>query len=159
MNPLDFLVNDMMMPILGFFHSLTNSWGMAIIFLTLVIRGLIFPLSMKQYVSMKAMQELQPRLKELQAKYKDNRAKQQEETLKLFKQHKVNPVGGCLPLFVQIPIFFGLFRMLQSASELIKEVAKLKVGEAAELRVSRSGQEKTFKVPLGKMPSQPEGEK
>lgn len=103
-----------MLSILGFFYGITHSHGLAIIALTLVVRGLIFPLNMKQYVSMKAMQELQPRLKELQAKYKDNPQELNQAMMAFYKDHKVNPLGGCLPLLIQMPFLFALYGTLIS---------------------------------------------
>jgi YidC/Oxa1 family membrane protein insertase len=94
------------------------NWGVAIIGTTLIIRGLMWPITASAARSAKRMTKIQGPMKALQEKYKDNRNKLNEEMLKLFKENKVNPVGGCLPLFVQIPIFFGLFTMLRSASEL-----------------------------------------
>lgn len=99
-------------------HSFIGNWGVAIIATTVVIRTLMWPLTGMSTRAAKRMAKIQGPLKEIQEKYKDNRAKQQEETLKLFKQHKVNPLGGCLPLLIQMPIFFGLFSMLRTASEL-----------------------------------------
>lgn len=94
------------------------AWGWAIIGTTVLIRALMWPLTGAAARSAKRMARIQPELKAVQEKYKDNKARQQEETLKLFKAHKVNPVGGCLPMVVQIPVFFGLYTMLRSASEL-----------------------------------------
>lgn len=113
-NPLDILVSGMMMPILNFFYGITHSYGVAIIFLTLVIRGLIFPLSMKQYASMKAMQELQPKLKELQAKHKDNPQDLNKAVMAFYQENKVNPFGGCLPLLIQMPFLIALYSTLIS---------------------------------------------
>jgi YidC/Oxa1 family membrane protein insertase len=90
----------------------------AIVGTTLVIRSLMWPLTASAARSAKRMAKIQGPMKEIQEKYKDNKQKQQEAMLALFREHKVNPVGGCLPLFLQIPIFFGLFSMLRSASEL-----------------------------------------
>jgi YidC/Oxa1 family membrane protein insertase len=113
-NPIDWLVHGMMIPILDFFTGITHSYGLAIICLTLVIRGLIFPLSMKQYASMKAMQELQPKMKELQAKYKDNPQELNQALMSFYQENKVNPFGGCLPLLVQMPFLIALYSTLIS---------------------------------------------
>ncbi len=99
-------------------HSFIGNWGFAIIATTLVLRTAMWPLTGMGTRAAKRMAKIQGPLKEIQEKYKDNRTKQQEETIKLFKANKVNPLGGCLPLLVQMPIFFGLFSMLRSASEL-----------------------------------------
>jgi YidC/Oxa1 family membrane protein insertase len=99
-------------------HSLIPSYGIAIILLTLLIRILFWPLTHKSTDSMKRMQEIQPEIKALQAKHKDNPQKLQQETMKLYKEKKVNPMGGCLPMFVQIPVFIALFTVLRNAIEL-----------------------------------------
>ena len=105
---------DMMLAILNFFYGLTHSYGLAIILLTLVIRLLLHPLNHKQMVSMQRMQKLQPRLKVLQEKFGTDKAKLNEETMKLYKENKVNPAAGCLPLLVQLPILILLFRALMN---------------------------------------------
>lgn len=94
------------------------SWGWAIISTTVIIRVLMWPLTGMSTRAAKRMAKIQGPLKELQEKYKDNRQKLTEETMKLWKEHKVNPVAGCLPILLQMPIFFGLFSMLRTASEL-----------------------------------------
>jgi YidC/Oxa1 family membrane protein insertase len=94
------------------------NYGIAIILLTLIVRIIFWPLTHKGTESMKRMQELQPQLKELQAKYKDKPQKLQQETMALYRDNKVNPLGGCLPMLIQIPVFFALFNVLRSAVEL-----------------------------------------
>jgi len=89
-----------------------NSYGLAILLLTIIVRTLILPLTLKQYRSSKAMQALQPQMAEIKKKYKDNPQKQQEETMKLFQTHQVNPMAGCLPLLVQMPIFIALYNAI-----------------------------------------------
>ena len=95
-------------------NNITHNHGWSIIVLTLIFRVLIFPLTLKSMKSMKAMQALQPKIKEMQAKYKDDKERQAREQMKLFKEHGVNPMGGCLPLLLQLPIFILLFRVLRS---------------------------------------------
>lgn len=92
--------------------SLTGNFGVAIILLTLIIRGVMFPIAQKQFASMAAMRAIQPKLKALQERYKDDRPKLQQETMALYKQEGVNPLAGCLPILVQIPIFFALYKTL-----------------------------------------------
>ncbi len=99
-------------------HDKTGSWGIAIILLTIIVRTLIWPIMAKSQRSMKRMSKLQPLMKEIQAKYKDDQQKISAETMKLYKDYGINPVGGCLPIFLQIPIFFACLYMLQSAAEL-----------------------------------------
>lgn len=100
--------------ILTFFYSMTGSlgipnYGVAIILLTLVIKLILYPLTLKQVRGMKAMQELQPKMKELQEKYKGNPEKLNKEMALLYKESGVNPLSGCLPLLVQMPILMGIF--------------------------------------------------
>ncbi len=100
------------------FHAVIPNYGIAIILLTLLVRILFWPLTHKSTESMKRMQEIQPEIKALQAKHKETPQKLQQETMKLYKEKKVNPMGGCLPMFVQIPVFIALFTVLRNAIEL-----------------------------------------
>lgn len=117
-------MNPVMYPIkLGLLWGLTHfdlfgNYGIAILILTVIVRVLFWPLTHKSTESMKRMQELQPQIKALQAKYKDNPQRLQQETMKFYKENKVNPMGGCLPMLIQIPVFIALFRVLRSAIEL-----------------------------------------
>lgn len=104
--------------ILNFIHSIVNNWGFAIILLTLVVRGVMFPLTKAQYTSMAKMRLLQPKLMEIKEKFKDDRQKIGAETIKLYKAEKVNPLGGCLPLLIQMPIFIALYWTLMESTEL-----------------------------------------
>ena len=97
---------------------LIPNYGIAIILLTLIVRIIFWPLTHKGTESMKRMQALQPQLKTLQEKYKDKPQKLQQETMAMYRENKVNPLGGCLPMLVQIPVFFALFSVLRSAVEL-----------------------------------------
>lgn len=99
-------------------HRLVQNWGWTIILLTVFIKTLLWPLTSAQVRSTRGMSKLQQPLKEIQAKYKNNPKKVQAETLKLFRENRVNPAAGCLPIFFQIPIFLGLYFMLRTASEL-----------------------------------------
>ena len=99
-------------------YWLIPNYGVAIILLTLLVRVLFWPLTHKGTESMKRMQALQPKIKELQEKYRDKPQKLQQETMALYRDHKVNPLGGCLPMLVQIPVFIALFSVLRSAVEL-----------------------------------------
>jgi YidC/Oxa1 family membrane protein insertase len=102
-------------------HSVIPSWGWSIVIMTICIKTLFWPLSAKASRSQKRMAKIQGPMAELKEKYKDNPQKLQQETLKVFKENKVNPVAGCLPMLIQMPIFLGLFYMLRSASELRHE--------------------------------------
>lgn len=94
------------------------SWGLAIVLLTIFIRIIIWPLHNKSTRTMKRMGKLQPMMKDLREKYKDNPQKLNQETMKLYREYGVNPMGGCLPMLIQIPIFFGVFNMINAAVEL-----------------------------------------
>jgi YidC/Oxa1 family membrane protein insertase len=99
---------------LEYLYRLTGDWGVAIILLTVAIRILILPLTIKQTSSMYELQKIQPKIKALQEKYKGDKEKLQEETLKFYSENKVNPLGGCLPLLLQMPVFFALFSVLRT---------------------------------------------
>jgi len=94
------------------------AWGLSIIALTIIIRICIWPLHHKSTRTMKRMSKLQPIMKELREKYADDPTKMNQETMKLYRDYKINPMGGCLPMLLQIPIFFGYYKMLQFAVEL-----------------------------------------
>jgi YidC/Oxa1 family membrane protein insertase len=94
------------------------SWGLAVILLTLLVRGLLWPLTLKSTRQMKRMSLLAPQMKELQLKYKDDPQKMNAQVMGLYKKYGVNPISGCLPMLLQIPIFFGLYTMLRYAVEL-----------------------------------------
>jgi YidC/Oxa1 family membrane protein insertase len=100
--------------ILAFFFNVVPSYGVAIILLTVLVRLVLLPLTLRQTRSMQAMQRIQPQVKELQRKHKGNRQKMNEEMMKLYKEHQVNPLGGCLPLLLQLPVFIALFSVLRS---------------------------------------------
>jgi len=104
--------------LLTFFHGLVGNWGFAIILLTFAVRGAMYPLTKKQYTSMAKMRKLQPKMAELKERLGDDRQKMGAATMELYKKEKVNPLGGCLPLIFQMPIFIGLFWMLQESVEL-----------------------------------------
>ena len=98
---------------LAAFYALIPSFGVAIILLTIAVRILLLPLSIKQTKSMREMQVIQPEVKKIQQKYKNDRQKLNEETMKLYKEHGVNPFGGCLPLLMQMPLFIGLYQVVR----------------------------------------------
>lgn len=99
-------------------HSLIPSWGMTIIILTLIVKLVLWPLTTAQVRSSRKMAKIQEPLKKIKERYGDNPQKLQAETLKLFRDHKVNPAAGCLPVFVQIPIFLGLYVMLRTTADM-----------------------------------------
>ncbi len=100
--------------VLLFFHfNLGAPWWLAIAMLTIVVRTLMFPLTVKQVKSMRAMQDLKPEMDKIRAQYRDNRQKQQEEMMKLYQERNINPLGGCLPILVQMPVFIGIFYVIR----------------------------------------------
>lgn len=102
----------MLLVVLNYFYGITGDYGIAIILLTLAVRIVILPLTIKQIKSMHEMKKWQPKLKQLQEKHKGDRQKLNEEMMKFYSEHKINPFGGCLPLILQFPIFIALYRML-----------------------------------------------
>src|ERR671917_1045031 len=100
--------------VLLYFHEgLGAPWWLSIAMLTIVVRTLLFPLTVKQVRSMRAMQDLRPEMERIRAQYRDNRQRQQEEMMKLYQERNVNPLGGCLPILVQMPIFIGIFYLIR----------------------------------------------
>jgi YidC/Oxa1 family membrane protein insertase len=98
--------------------ALTGNFGVAIILLTVIVRALLFPIAQKQFASMAQMRAVQPKMKALQERYKDDKVQLQQQMAKLYKDEKVNPLAGCLPIFLQIPIFFALYKVLLIAIEM-----------------------------------------
>src|SRR3954453_8939310 len=106
---------DVAEAILRFYHDTVGvGWGFSIVLLTVTVRAAILPLTFKQVRSMQAMQRLQPKMKELQARYKDDKQRMNQELMKLYQEHQVNPLGSCLPLVLQLPFFLSLFYLQQS---------------------------------------------
>jgi len=116
-NKFAFLVKPLL-KVLAFFYGLTGNYGWSIIFLTIIIKILFSPLTHKSFKSMKGMQKVQPYVKIIQERNKGDRQKMNEELLELYKKHKVNPVGGCLPMLLQIPVFIALYHALFFSIEL-----------------------------------------
>lgn len=101
-----------------FANWFNGEYGLAILILVLIVRTLILPLTIKQVKSSRNMQKVQPLIKEIQTKYKDNPEKLQQETMKLFQEHKVNPMAGCLPLIIQMPIYIALYNSIYMNSNI-----------------------------------------
>ncbi len=112
------LIAKPMLWLLNFFYSFTKNYGIAIILLTIVIKLAFWPITQKGMKSMKNMQKLQPKIAKLREKFKDDPAKMNQEMMGLYKTYKINPLGGCLPMLIQIPFFFALYRVLMAAIEL-----------------------------------------
>jgi len=116
---------DGMGAILAFLYSVIPNYGLAIIGLTVLVRLVLFPLTAKQARSMQKMQLVQPEIKRIQAQYKNDRQKLNEEIMKFYKENKINPMAGCLPLLLQMPIFFALFRVLIEPHKHLPTESKL----------------------------------
>ncbi|MBC8258440.1 MAG: membrane protein insertase YidC [SAR324 cluster bacterium] len=107
-----------LLELLRLIYGYVGNYGVAIIILTIIVRLVLFPLTFKGMKSMKRMQQLSPRMKKLQEKYKNNKEKLNKEMMELYRKNRVNPLGGCLPMLLQIPVFFALYSSLSSAVEL-----------------------------------------
>lgn len=118
--PLGAIARPMVL-LLRVFHGWVGNWGLAIFLLTFTVKLALFPITYKSQVSMRRMQLLRPELDKLKEKYPDDRERQQLEQIKLFKEKGVNPLGGCLPLFLQMPIWFALYRSLWTNVDLYQE--------------------------------------
>ena len=128
---------DGMGAILAFLYSVVPNYGFAIIGLTVLVRLALFPLTAKQARSMQKMQLIQPELKKLQAQYKNDRQKLNEEIMKFYKENQVNPMAGCLPLVLQMPIFFALYQVLISPQKRLPTDSKLYQAFCGDLPVSQ----------------------
>jgi YidC/Oxa1 family membrane protein insertase len=121
---------DLANAVLQFFHDDVGfSWGASIIALTVVTRAILIPLTYKQLKGMRALQALQPQIKELQEKYKNDKQRMQQEMMRFYRENKVNPLASCIPLIAQLPIFFTLFYVLQN--ELPDDIG-CEAGECAD---------------------------
>ena len=112
------------------------AWGLSIVFLTITVRIVLFPLFVKQIKSQRRMQEIAPKIKELQAKHKGDRETLNVELMKLYKEHGTNPISGCLPLLLQLPIFFALFRVMNEFKPHFKLTASRSHGQVRPVRAT-----------------------
>jgi YidC/Oxa1 family membrane protein insertase len=113
----DFFAKPCLM-LMNFIYRFIPNYGVAIIILTLITRAMFWPLAQKSYKSMGEMRKLQPLMQEIREKYKGDKAKMNQEMMTLYRTYKINPMGGCLPMLIQLPVFFALYRMLYQAIEL-----------------------------------------
>ncbi|MFN9068634.1 MAG: membrane protein insertase YidC [Bdellovibrionales bacterium] len=111
-------ISKPMLASMKWFHSLVGNWGLAIIFLTLLVRAIVLPFNLMSYRSMKGMQKIQPLLTDIRERYKDDPVTLNREMMSIMKQNNANPLSGCLPILLQIPIFFALYRVIGSSVEL-----------------------------------------
>ncbi|HEY1770159.1 MAG TPA: membrane protein insertase YidC [Chthoniobacterales bacterium] len=112
------LVSETLLNLMNWLHSFLHNYALAILVLTAIVRLVLWPIQQKSMKSMRQMSALGPKMQELKEKYKDDPTKMNAEVMKMYKTYGINPVSGCLPMFIQIPIFFGLFTMLRQAVEL-----------------------------------------
>src|SRR4029453_683335 len=104
--------------LLNWLFRVTGNFGVAIICLTFIVRLLMFPVADRQFKSMAGMRRVQPKLKAIQERYKDDKVRLQQEMLKLYQEEKINPAAGCLPILLQIPVFYALYKVLMVAVEM-----------------------------------------
>lgn len=146
--------------VLNFFYGYVHDYGFAIVLLTIAMRVVLLPLTIKQTKSTYELQRIQPKIKELQVKYKNDKEKLQAETLKFYQENKVNPLGGCLPLILQMPIFFALFRVLGSSSKTINGkktvVPGLLLAHIASLPAAQAAAANRFWIILPDLTSTPQ---
>lgn len=114
MNPIQYLTQSLMIPILNAFYGVTHSYGLAIILLTVTIKVALFPLTAKTFKASRQMQALQPKLQELQAKYKDKPEELQIKMMEFYKENNANPFSSCLPTLIQLPFFIALYSALSN---------------------------------------------
>ncbi|HEX8435224.1 membrane protein insertase YidC, partial [Archangium sp.] len=115
------VIAKLLVAVMKFFHGLTSNWGVAIILLTVLVKTLLLPLTHRSMVSMEAMKKLQPRVEELRKKYPEDRDRLNMETMKLYQEAKVNPLGGCLPMLIQMPVWIALFTALRNSYDIYQE--------------------------------------
>lgn len=114
------IIAEPLLWLLRFFHSLFGNWGFAIIGLTIVVRALVLPFNIYSFKSMKVMQKLQPLIQGVKERHKDDPRRMNEEVMKLMRENKANPLGGCLPMLLQLPVFFALYQVLAQSIELYR---------------------------------------
>jgi YidC/Oxa1 family membrane protein insertase len=112
------ILSKPLLHVLTFFYGYLKNYGLAIILLTIIIKILFWPLTHKSYASMKAMQKLQPEMQKVRERFKSDKERLNKELMELYKKHRVNPLGGCLPMLVQIPVFFALYKVLMDSIAL-----------------------------------------
>src|SRR3546814_18725421 len=117
---------------------MSGNFGAPIILLTIVGRALMFPIAQKQFASMASMRALQPKMKVLQDKYKEDKPRLQQEMLKLYQEEKVNPLAGCLPILLQIPIFYALYKVLMLTIEMRHQPFALWIKDRKSTRLNSS---------------------
>lgn len=118
--------------ILSFIYNITNSYGLSIILFTILTKLLLLPLAIKQQKSIIEMQKVQPLLNEIQKKYKNDKEKLNQEMMKIYQEHKVNPAGGCLPLLIQLPIIYALYRVIYQPLKYMLSFSREQIAAVVE---------------------------
>lgn len=108
-NPITYLSHEFMIPAVSYLYGVTHSYGWSIVLLTVIIKAFLFPLTAKQFISMRRMQKLQPQLQAMQKEFKNNPEELQKRMMGFYKENNLNPMAGCLPMLVQIPILWSLY--------------------------------------------------
>lgn len=128
-----YILTPVLGPVLRFIYNLVNNYGLAIILFSIVIKLILFPLSIKQYKSTAAMKKIQPELTKLQKKYGNDKEKLQKEQMALYEKYGINPMAGCLPTLIQMPILFALYRVIMMPLTYISGISEDKVTAVAEV--------------------------
>lgn len=128
-----YILTPVLGPVLRFIYNLVNNYGLAIILFSIVIKLILFPLSIKQYKSTAAMKKIQPELNKLQKKYGNDKEKLQKEQMALYEKYGINPMAGCLPTLIQMPILFALYRVIMMPLTYISGISEDKVTAVAEV--------------------------
>ncbi|HSP80524.1 MAG TPA: membrane protein insertase YidC, partial [Myxococcaceae bacterium] len=115
------VIAKLLVTVMKFFHSLTANWGVAIILLTVLVKLILLPLTHRSMVSMEGMKKLQPRIDEIRKKYGEDRERLNMEMMKVYQEAKVNPLGGCLPMLIQMPVWIALFTALRNSYDIYQE--------------------------------------
>lgn len=137
--------------LLGWIYHIIPNYGWTIILFTLVVKLILLPLGLKQQKSMTKMQAMQPKLNALQEKYKNDKQKLSEETMKLYKQYNISPMGGCLPMLIQLPILFALYRVLYRPITYMLHYSAEKVGDIAYKLAVELGHTIDMKAPMAQI--------
>ncbi len=137
--------------LLGWIYSIIPNYGWTIILFTLVVKLILLPLGLKQQKSMTKMQAVQPKLTALQDKYKNDKQKLSEETMKLYKQYGISPMGGCLPMLIQLPILFALYRVLYRPITYMLHLSAEKVADLAYGLAVELGRTIDMKAPMAQI--------
>ncbi len=116
-------LTNLMSNVLELFHSLGAPWWLSIVFLTVLVRGVLFPLTIRQVKNMRKMQELKPDMDEIRVRYKKDRQKQQEAMMKLYQERKVNPAAGFFPILIQMPVFITMYHVIRDHEESLRSFA------------------------------------